>query len=457
MKTLFAWNKSYIVLFLYGININERRNITMFTILTAIDGYVILLPLALILILSKLLSIGCKKIGFPQVVGMLFAGILIGLIKFIPNQTLLTEQAIDGIKFIAEIGVILIMFSAGLETDVKQIKQTGVSAIVITLLGVIVPMMLGFLVAGMFFGFTKENLWSNLFYGVILTATSVSVTVATMKELGKLNSKIGTAIVSAAILDDIIGVVVLSVVLSLSVAGGSSEIWIVILKTIGFFALVLIIGFFARKLFKWLEKKYPHNRRVSIFSLAFCFLLAYVSEKVFGIADITGAYAAGLILAGMRSSEYVERRTDIASYIIFTPVFFAKIGITINFDSLNMQMVGFGLCFVVAGILGKFIGCGFGARITKFSMKDAFRCGVGMMCRAEVCLICADKGIKAGIIDESIQPFILILIVITSFVTPLLLKISYNKETESNEEVTNTLVQNANQVQQAAQTISEEK
>ena len=184
-----------------------------------IEAFVVLLPLALILLLSKLLSIGTRKIGLPSVVGMLLTGVLLGLITLIPGQTIFSDTAMSGITFIAEIGVILIMFSAGLETNLKQIKTTGVAAVIITLLGVIVPMGLGFLVAGILpSGYGKEFVFRNLFYGVILTATSVSVTVATLKELGKLNSSIGTAIVSAAILDDILGVIILSVVVSLNQA-----------------------------------------------------------------------------------------------------------------------------------------------------------------------------------------------------------------------------------------------
>ena len=173
--------------------------------------YTLLLPLALILVLSKLLSLVARKIGLPQVVGLLLTGIVLGLIKMIDNQSIFTPFTMEGISFIAEIGVILIMFSAGLETDIKQIKKTGKEAIIITLFGIIFPMLLGFLVAFVLpGGLSKETIFRNLFYGVILTATSVSVTIATLKELGKLNSKIGTAIVSAAILDDILGVIILS-------------------------------------------------------------------------------------------------------------------------------------------------------------------------------------------------------------------------------------------------------
>ncbi|MDE5566066.1 MAG: cation:proton antiporter, partial [Anaeroplasmataceae bacterium] len=188
-----------------------------FEVSGGIEVFEVLLPLALILFLSKLLSIGCRKIGLPQVVGMLLTGVLLGLITLIPNQTIFGDTAMAGIGFIAEIGVILIMFSAGLETNLKQIKTTGVAAIIITILGVILPMSLGFVVSGILpGGYSKDTAFRNLFYGVILTATSVSVTVATLKELGKLNSSIGTAIVSAAILDDILGVIILSVIVSLN-------------------------------------------------------------------------------------------------------------------------------------------------------------------------------------------------------------------------------------------------
>ena len=276
----------------------------------------------------------------------------------------------------------------------------------------------------------------NIFYGVILTATSVSVTVATLKELGKLNSKIGTAIVSAAILDDILGVIVLSVVISLNQALTSAssnltiDILIVFGKTIGFFIFAIVLGIAFRYIFKMLSQKYGHHRRLPIFGIAIAFFFSYAAEEWFSIADITGAFFAGLMLSGGKDSEYIERRTDIASYMLFTPVFFAKVGLTSlsSFSQIDSTFIIFGFLFIIAGILGKILGCGVGAKLTKNSWKDSYRCGLGMMCRAEVCLICANKGISAGIISASIQPFILCLILITSFVTPVLLKQSYKNE-----------------------------
>lgn len=438
-----------------------------------IDTISLLLPLALILLLSKLLQMGCKKIKMPQVVGMLLAGIIIAFIDKIPGLNLLDDSARAGIKFLAEIGVVLIMFSAGLGTNLNSIKSSGISAIVVTSLGVIVPMGLGFLVAGLFNGFggtitledglTVSKTWSNLFYGVILTATSVSVTVATLKEMHRLNGKAGTIIISAAILDDIIGVIVLSVVLSLSGAGSSGEntlgslmcsndVVAVFLNVLFFFIFTIAIGVGIHYLFKYLNKKKPHTRRLPIFGLAFCFFMAFASEKFFGVADITGAYFAGLALAGIGhhinpirdvladdTSDYIERKSDVLSYMIFSPIFFANVGINADFSGLKATMIGFGCCYILAGLLGKVLGCGIGAKITGNHLKDSIRIGIGMMARAEVALICANKGIDAGLVDSGMSTFIVIMIIVSSFVTPLILKLTYKNENPVKEDYNETL------------------
>ena len=438
-----------------------------------IDTISLLLPLALILLLSKLLQMGCKRVKMPQVVGMLLAGIIIAFIDKIPGINLLNDSARAGIKFLAEIGVVLIMFSAGLGTNLNSIKSSGVSAIVVTSLGVIVPMGLGFLVSGLFNGFggtitledglTVSKTWSNLFYGVILTATSVSVTVATLKEMHRLNGKAGTIIISAAILDDIIGVIVLSVVLSLSGAGSSGEntlgslmcsndVVAVFLNVLFFFIFTIAIGVGIHYLFKYLNKKKPHTRRLPIFGLAFCFFMAFASEKFFGVADITGAYFAGLALAGIGhhinpirdvladdTSDYIERKSDVLSYMIFSPIFFANVGINADFSGLKATMIGFGCCYILAGLLGKVLGCGIGAKITGNHLKDSIRIGIGMMARAEVALICANKGIDAGLVDSGMSTFIVIMIIVSSFVTPLILKLTYKNENPVKEDYNETL------------------
>jgi len=398
------------------------------------EYYKILLPLALILVTSKMLALGTRKIGMPQVVGMLIAGILLGLLKYIPGQEIFTEETLEGLSFIAKIGVILIMFSAGIETDIKQFKQTGVASVVITIMGVVFPLALGFVVAcafnGGFTSMTRQQALSNLFYGTILAATSVSITVAALKELGKLNSKVGTSIITAAILDDIIGVILLSLFISLKDSANVAEVGISVGLMAAFFAAAAAVGIPIMLLLKWMSKKYGHHRRIAIFSFAVCFFFAWAAERWFKVADITGAYIAGLMLSGISDRAYVDRKIETSNYLIFSPVFFANIGIQTSFDTIDARMAAFGLLIVLAGIVGKLVGCGLGAKICKFSFKDSLRVGLGMMVRAEVVLVCTQKGISAGLVSEGIMPFILILIVITSLLTPIFLKLSYRNDKE---------------------------
>lgn len=401
------------------------------------EYYNVLLLLAIILALSKLLVKGCEKLNMPSVVGILLAGVLIGFIKYIPGQSIIDAVSLEGLGFISKIGVILIMFNAGLGTDMRNIKAVGAPAVLITIAGVIVPMGLGFVVACLFnggFNAPSDVLLDNLFYGTILTATSVSVTVATLKEIGKLNGKAGSTIVTAAILDDIIGVIVLSLVIGMKSGNsgeGTESPLTVLLKTLAFFVFAIVIGFIFMKVFKIIEKKYPHHRMLPVFGVALCFFFAYASEKWFGVADITGAFAAGIVLSTNPESNYIERKSDIMGYMIFTPVFFSNIGITTEFGAIDGSMVAFGICFILAGLVGKVIGCGGAASICKYGVKDSFRVGVGMMARAEVALVCAQKGVENGMISSSIMPFIVLMIIISSFATPIILRKMYRGELET--------------------------
>lgn len=403
------------------------------------EVYEILLPLAIILVVSKVLMKCCEKIRFPAVIGMLLSGILVGLIRYIPGQTVLTATGMEGLAFFAKIGVILILFTAGLETDLQKIKSIGGPAVVITVAGVAVPMALGFLVAtlcnGGFGALTKETLLQNLFYGTILTATSVSVTVATLREAGKLDSKVGTTIVAAAIIDDILGIVVLSFVLALKGDGAATAgPTVVVIRTLLYFVAVAVVAFLASKFFTVLDRRFEHHRLVPIMGIAFCFIIAYASEKWFGIADITGAYIVGLILSGNKDSHYIDRKADIMGYMLFVPIFFANIGISTEFSDISVSFLAFGALFILAGMVGKFLGCSAAALACGYKPQDAARVGLGMMARAEVALVTAQKGVEYGVIHSSIMPFVVALILITSFVTPLLLHASYRREVQHDTE-----------------------
>lgn len=421
----------------------------------------ILLPLALILATTKALGLLAKKLGLPQVIGMLIGGLLLGLLKYIPSNTinhiLFSDKIKEWLSVLGEIGVVLIMFSTGLGTNLNRLKSSGKASVVITCFGVIVPLLLGFLIA---WGFGQiegvlpllekaENpfikILGYLFYGAILTATSVSVTVSALKELGKLDTKVGTSIVAAAVIDDIIGIVILSVFTGLS-GGGKTDYngylpsfwvdapwWLVIIKIVLFFALAIGSGILIRKLFKHIEVKYPHNRRVPIYSLCICFLFAYIAEEIFGVADITGAYVAGLIIGGtLQETPYVEKRTDQIGYLVFSPIFFANIGLKLDFregGGFTWMFLIFGILYVIIALISKVGGCYIASRICKYDRKDSLRVGIGMMVRAEVILICTEKGINANLIERNIYPFIFLIIILSSILAPFLLKLSYKKDT----------------------------
>ena len=404
----------------------------------------LLLPLALVIAIAKVLGLAMRRLGLPEVVGMLIAGILLGLIQLIPGQEIFVEGGtLRGISFIAEIGVILIMFTAGLETDLNLFKKVGAPSVVITLLGVIFPLGLGFVVACAFNpegGFAQlgnhEVLLTNIFYGCILCATSVSLTVATLKEMGRLQSKVGATVLAAAILDDIIAVVIISVVVSIKETGVASavDIVITIAKIIGFFIAALLLGVLSLRFLMILSQRRPRAHRLPIFAIALCFFYSYAAQKWFGVADITGAYVAGLVLSTAAARNYIDSKIEISTYLFFEPVFFANIGIGMigklagASSSFNTIWIGFGVLYIVVALLSKVVGCGIGALAFRYNFKDSLRTGVGMMARAEVALVCANIGIEEGLISVNIMPFVIILIIVSSMLVPALLKLLYRHE-----------------------------
>lgn len=379
----------------------------------------------LILLVCKGLGIVARRLGAPQVVGEIIGGLIMG-----PCFLDIIESG-DTISLFAEIGVLLMMFSTGLGTDLKQLLKTGVTAFWMATVGVLVPLIGGTILYSCFYGWGapgSKEFFTALFIGTIMTATSVSITVATLQELGKISTKLGTTIVSAAIIDDVIGMIVLTCVIG-AASGTGGSFAVILLKTILFFVFAFLVGFLVNRLMKLLDKKYPHTQRIPIFSLAACFLMAYTAETWFGIADITGAYIMGVALASVKDADYIEKKVDISAYMIFAPVFFANIGLQTNLKELTKEMVLFSISFVVVALVCKVIGCGIVARIAGFKGKEALIAGVGMMTRGEVALIVAQKGLAVNLIDSAYFSAVILLIIISSIVTPLLLKVLYKEKT----------------------------
>lgn len=404
----------------------------------------ILLYCAVILIATKALGMLTRKIGLPQVVGMIIAGILIGPAIFsavgsgFKGLIAPTEAEDNVLHSLSQIGVVFILFSSGLETDFKTLKKSGAAATLVACMGVLVPMALGTLVALLFMGIgnvTSEKLMNALFVGCILAATSVGITVETLRELGKLGTKAGATVLSAAIIDDVIGIIALSVVTGIN---GGGNIGITLLKAVGFFVFSIGGGIILRILFKKLVKHYPHKRRTSIFALAMCFIYAYCAEEFFDIAAITGAYMAGLMLSGLDDTSFVDKKVIVSGYMIFTPIFFAYIGISADFSTFTPDGLIFALCFVLAGVAGKIIGCSAAAKPFGYTNKESLSIGCGMIARGEVALAvyAAGKGlIWRGESGEllGIDPLVatICLIIITSILCPILLKLTFRDHNDA--------------------------
>lgn len=389
------------------------------------EAYSIFKDLAIIIVFAKIFGILARKCKAPQVVGEIIAGLLIG-----PSILGLVEQT-DFLVQMAEVGVVLLMFSAGLETNLKDLLKTGPVAFLIACAGVFVPLLGGALLYMGMYGaapWGSEKFYTAVFIGVIMTATSVSITVEALKELGKLKGKVGTTILSAAIIDDVLGIIVLTFVVGFK--SPDSNPGKVVLSTLLFFAMALLVGIILFHIFKRLDDKYPHTRRIPILGLALCFFFAFAAEQYFGIADITGAYVAGIVLCSIRDSNYIERKMEVSSYMLFGPVFFASIGLKTSIDNVNGDILLFSLGFVLVALLCKVIGCGLMAKLCRFRTADCLKIGVGMMTRGEVALIVAQKGLSVGLLTPVYFTSVIILIIVSSISTPIILKVLYAKDKE---------------------------
>ena len=383
----------------------------------------ILLDTALILFATKIAGIGSRKLKMPEVLGALVAGVLIG-----PAVLNVVDYS-DGIRLLSNFGVIFLMFLAGLETNLEEFKKAGKSSFVIAVLGIAFPLVLGTASAYLFFG----NWLENLFVGIILTATSVSITVETLTELGKLNTRAGVNILGAAVIDDVLGLILISLVLAMagnSGGGGSHAsaaalIWIFLFCTAAVLAILFLPALFRR----YARNIHP-GRALLTFSIAAALLAAFIAEKV-GIAAITGAYLFGLLLSSLPQKEYLERNIKAISSGFLSPIFFASVGIEANLSGLNAETAAIALVMFLVAVFGKVLGCGLAARIFRMSRGESLQIGVGMISRGEVAIITANIGLQNHIITQKVFIPTIIVVILTTVVTPVLLKLAFSHRNET--------------------------
>lgn len=390
-------------------------------------SYRYLLDLALILLSTKVLSLVTKRFKLPQVVGSLLAGLILGpAVLNIIHET-------DFIKQLAEVGVIVLLFNAGLESNLSEFKKSGKTSFIVAVMGVMIPLIGGTILAYCINHGKVENVSvfvQNIFIGSVLTATSVSITVETLRELGKVSTSVGNIIVGAAIIDDVLGMLVLTIITSL--AGSSVSVIKVIVKIVGFFIFSIIVGIITYKLFnKWVDKYDIDKRRFVIVSFVICLLLSFSAEEFFGVADITGAYIAGLVLSSNRETIYITKRFETLSYILLSPVFFASVGLNVKLPDLNGKIVIITIALIIVAVFTKIIGCGLGAKLCGYNNMESIQIGSGMVTRGEVTLIIASKGLALGLMSSYFLTPVILMVVFTSIFTPILLKIVFSKDKSS--------------------------
>ncbi|MDA2490912.1 MULTISPECIES: cation:proton antiporter [Bacillus cereus group] len=368
--------------------------------------------IALILLSTKLAGDLSVRLGQPSVLGKLIVGIVIGpaVLGWIENSELLTQ--------LSNVGVILLMFMAGLETDLEELNANRNSSLAIALGGIILPFVGGY-VSGLVMGMEQGN---AVFLGLLLCATSVSISVQTLRDLGKMKTRESTTMLGAAVFDDILVVILLAFAMSF-LGTDDVNLTMVILKKVVFFASIILIGWKGvPAIMRWLSPLRVSESIVSA-ALIICFSFAYFGELL-GIAGIIGAFAAGIAISQTNYKHEVEKKVEPIAYAMFVPVFFVSIGMNITFDGIGNQ-IWFILALTVIAVLTKLIGCGFGARMTGFDAKSSAIIGAGMVSRGEVALIIAGTGLSSGLLAQDYFTAIVIVVILTTMITPPMLKYTF--------------------------------
>ena len=389
----------------------------------------VLFGLIIILLVAKLGGELFEKINQPAVLGELVFGILIG------NIVLFTGGAYDfnclfqleAIDIMARLGVMILLFQVGLESNIKDMMKVGISSFIVAIIGVVAPMILGYFVSSWIIPEAGCNV--HLFIGATLTATSVGITARVLKDLNKLSTPEAKVILGAAVIDDVLGLIILSVVSGIIISGtvsAGSIMYTSMVSIIFLFGSIIIGLWLSPKIGKWVSKMRVEGMKI-VTAFLFLFLMAYIADLV-GLATIVGAFAAGLVLDDVHFKNKREHHIEVLVkplYCIFVPIFFVLMGIQVKLDVfLDPKIILIALGITAASIIGKQV-CGLGVRCKQANKRTV---GIGMISRGEVGLIFAGVGKELGVINDSIFGAIIIMVILTTLVAPPLLKWSIAKQ-----------------------------
>lgn len=379
-----------------------------------------ILQIAIIIIAAKLAGSLSVKLGQPSVLGEIIVGVLLG-----PSVFGLIE-ATDTLSTFSTIGVILLMFIAGLETDLGEFKRSGKSSTLVGVGGIIVPLFLGYF-AGVMMDLTNLQSW---FLGVMLSATSVSISVQALKEMNQLKTPEGTTILGAAVIDDVVVIIILAFLISFA-GGGDVSLTALVIKKVLFFVVAILIAW---KVVPWVMNKFtklPVSETVISSALIICFVYAFAAEYT-GVANIIGAYIAGIAIGLTKFKHEVFEKVETISYSIFVPVFFTYIGISAEFTGI-LDNLGLIILLSILAILTKFVGSGAGAKLSGFGWNSSMGIGSAMVSRGEVALIVASLGLAANLVTQDLYATIIVVVIVTTIITPPMMKFFFksNLKTES--------------------------
>lgn len=381
-----------------------------------------LIQLFIVLLLTKIGSHLSNILKFPSVIGELLVGIVAGpaVLHLLSPTTF--------IHYFSELGVIILMFIAGLEGNLEMLMKYWKPSLIVAVLGVIVPTGSAALLCSLFFSFSWET---SLFIGLVLSATSVSITVQVLREMGRMDSKEGAMILGAAVADDILCVILLG--LSISFIGSRGTTGLDLIGLIGPKVLFFVIAFVLGKWFvpRFLEifSKLSASENETTAALILCFGFAAIAVLM-DMSNVLGAYFAGLAISETKFKEKLSLKIEPIGYAVFIPVFFVSIGLSISFKGMQNDILFIVLLIIIA-ILGKQIGCGFGAKMFGLTWNEANIVGAGMVSRGEMALVVANVALNAGVIDASHYTAMIVVTVITTLIAPVILKI-YIQRTNTN-------------------------
>jgi Kef-type K+ transport system membrane component KefB len=386
----------------------------------------LILALAIIIVAAKLSGYVSVRLGQPSVLGELLAGILLGptLLNIFGwpifhDDHLLSETII----MMAELGVILLMMLAGLELNLEDLARSGKVSAISGTLGVIVPLLMG---AGTALLFGAE-MDSAIFIGLTLSATSVSISAQTLLELNVLRSRVGLTMLGAAVFDDILVILALSLVVILlgDTAGGLGSILVTLLKMVGYLAGATAVGIFlVPRFIAWIERL-PISQGLVAFSLVLCLLFAWAAEVLGGMATITGAFLLGLFLARLPFKHRIEQGIIALAYGFFVPVFFVNIGLVVNMRTISGSSWILAITITLIAILSKIIGSGLGAKLGGYTNLESLQLGIGMVSRGEVGLIVASLALAEGFLTPESFSIVVFMVIMATLVTPPMLRAAF--------------------------------